>query len=119
MTGAKSIDAFLDRVPSADYNCIDFVQEVWLYLTGENVKEKLTGLIGDFSSRKVTISGVRAFKRLPEPIEPCFIVMQRPKTVPHCGICLERRILHLTESGVQFQPLNVAKGPFKIIRYYR
>lgn len=113
-----SIDQFLDRVPSKQYNCLDFVREVWLYLKKEDVTEKLTGLIGDFSQRKVTLTGVKGFKRLKAPINPCFVVMQRFKYIPHCGIYLDGRILHLKDIGVEFQPLIVAKSYFQTIRYY-
>jgi hypothetical protein len=114
-----SIDCFLNRMPSNQYNCLDFVREVWLYLRKEDVTEKLTGLIGDFANRKPNLSGVKAFKRLKEPVNPCFVVMQRFKYVPHCGIYLDGRILHLKDSGVEFQPIEVAKSYFQIVRYYR
>jgi hypothetical protein len=114
----KSIDPFLDRLPSKSYNCLDFVREVWLHLSGEDVTDKLTGLVGNFEQRKVTLAGVRGFKRLKEPVNPCFVVMQRFKYVPHCGIYIDGRILHLKDIGVEFQPLIVARAYFQTIRYY-
>ena len=114
----KSIDSFLDRLPTKQYNCLDFVREVWLYLCGEDVTEKLTGLIGDFTTRRANLSGVKAFRRLKQPINPCFVVMQRFKYVPHCGIYLDGRILHLKDNGVEFQPIEVARSYFQIVRYY-
>jgi|ERR1051326_843931 hypothetical protein len=114
-----SIDPFLDRMPSKTYNCLDFVREVWLYLMGEDVTDKLTGLAGEFAIRRANLSGVKAFKRLQQPIDPCFVVMQRFKYVPHCGIYLDGRVLHLKDSGVEFQPIEVAKSYFQIVRYYQ
>lgn len=114
----KTIDSFLDRMPSKQYNCLDFVREVWLYLSGEDVTEKLTGLIGAFSNRRANLSGVKAFKRLPQPINPCFVVLQRFKYTPHCGIYLDGRILHLKDNGVEFQPLNVARSYYKSVSFY-
>ena len=114
----KSIDPFLDRLPGKKYNCLDFVREVWLYLSGEDVTDKLSGLIGAFTDRRANLSGVKAFKRLLIPTNPCFVVMQRFKYVPHCGIYLDGRILHLKDSGVEFQPIEVAKSYFQIVRYY-
>jgi hypothetical protein len=114
-----SIDQFLDRMPSKQYNCFDFVKEVWAALVNEDVGIKLDKLVGDFASRKVTVSGVKGFKRLKFPQSPCFVVMQRFKLVPHVGIFLDGRILHLKESGVEFQPELVAKRYFQTIRYYR
>lgn len=118
MNRQLSIDNFLDRMPGPAYNCLDFVREVWKYLTGEDVTDKLTGLIGDFDKRKANLSGVKAFKRLQQPVDPCFVVMQRFKYVPHCGIYLDGRILHLKDNGVEFQPLIVAQSYFQIVRYY-
>lgn len=105
-------------MPSKTYNCLDFVREVWLAMKEEDVTDKLTGLIGDFANRKANLSGVKAFKRLQEPINPCFVVMQRFKYVPHVGIYLNGRILHLKDTGVEFQPLIVAKSYYQTVRYY-
>lgn len=114
-----STDDFLDRTPGRTYNCFDFVQEVWLRMTGEDVRNKMTKLIGDFKNRRWTASGMKQFKRLTEPSHPCFVVMQRKRTTPHVGIWFEGRVLHLTATGVEWQPLQVARRYFTDIRYYR
>lgn len=114
-----SIDRFLDRMPGPKYNCLDFTREVWLSMTGQDITVKLTGLVGAFADRKANLSGVKGFKRLQEPQSPCFIVMQRFKFVPHLGIWLDGRILHLTNRGVQYQPLVVARSYYQTIRYYQ
>lgn len=115
----SSIDSFLDRRYTKTYNCLDFVREVWLAMTGEDVTEKLTRLTGAFSQRRATVTGVRAFTRLEEPVSPCLVVMQRKGFDPHIGIFLDQRILHLHRRGVEFQPLCVARAYFKTIRYYK
>lgn len=116
----KSIDQFLDRVPSKNYNCLNFVQEVWMYLCGEDMKGKLAKLATNISGGGLlSSSAVKGFIRLNEPVNPCFVVMQRFRLTPHVGIYLNGRILHLRAHGVEFQPLVVAKGYFTIIRYYR
>lgn len=113
-----SVDPFLDRVQTKEYNCLDFVREVWLAMTGCDITQRLTGLVGAFAARKATISGVRGFTRIPGPKTPCFVVMQRARFVPHIGIYIDGRILHLTEQGVQFQPLVVARNYFISVKYY-
>lgn len=115
----KSIDTFLDRMPSERYNCFDFVREVWLHLAGEDVSEKLAKLVGAFTNRKVTLSGLKAFRLLKNPESPCFVVMQRFKLVPHVGIFIDGRILHLRDSGVEFQPERIARSYFTSVKYYR
>src|SRR5258708_385782 len=107
-----SVDPFLDREQSKTYNCLNFVREVHLAMTGQDITAKLTGLVGEFSQRKATVTGVKGFTRLSEPHSPCFVVMQRSRFVPHIGIYLDGRILHLTNKGVQFQPLIVARQYF-------
>lgn len=115
----KSIDQFLGRQPKPGYNCLDFVREVWRDGLGrEDVCQTLTGLQGAFAGRRANISGVKSFRRLKGPANPCFVVMQRFRCVPHVGIWLDGRILHLTDKGVQFQPLIVARAYFTGIRYY-
>jgi hypothetical protein len=116
---AISVDRFLDRMPRPGYNCLDFTREVWLALTGQDITERLTGLVGDFACRKATVSGVKGFKRLQTPSSPCFVVMQRTKFVPHIGIFLNGRMLHMSNKGVQYMPIEVARAYFTGIRYYQ
>lgn len=115
----ESVDPFLDRMPGPGYNCLDFVREVWLAMTGQDITAKLTRLVGAFANRKATVSGVKGFQRLKTPVSPCFVVMQRFKFVPHIGIYLNGRILHLTNKGVQFMPLVVARQYYIGAKYYR
>lgn len=115
-----SIDYLLDRQQGPEYNCLDFVREAWLHLTDgrHDITKKLTRLTGAFSGRKTTVSGVKSFRKLSGPKSPCLVVMQRFKFIPHIGLYLDGRILHLTDRGVQFQPLIVARQYFLEIKYY-
>lgn len=115
-----SIDPYLDRVPRKDYNCLSFVREVWLAMTGDDIQERLGRLLDSVTKTgKVSVSSVKGFEWLNEPVSPCFIVMQQYKFVPHVGIYLKGRILHMTERGVQYQPLLVARAYYTNIRYCR
>jgi hypothetical protein len=115
----QSIDTFLNRIPKQGYNCHDFVREVWMYLKGEDIAEKLKKLVGAFSNRKVTVSGLKGFTKLDRPESPCFVVMQRFKFVPHIGIYLDGRILHLGNRGAAFEFPQIAQGYFKRLSYYK
>jgi hypothetical protein len=117
----KSIDPFLCRMQSSTYNCMDFTREVWLFLTDgqEDVVEKLKRLVGDFTNRKVTASGLKGFQKLKQPVSPCFAVMQRFKFTPHVGIYIDGRILHLHNRGVELREPNIAKSYYQRIAYYR
>jgi hypothetical protein len=68
---------------------------------------------------KVLLSGVRGFTKLEKPESPCFVVMQRNRVQPHVGIFYKNRILHLTDHGVEFQPLQVARRYFVKIGFYK
>jgi hypothetical protein len=114
----KSIDPFFNRVHTKNYNCLDFVREVWLELTGRDIIERLPGLLDESKGKRAGLSGIRQFTRLEKPRNPCLVLMQRAHTEPHIGIYLNRRILHLHERGVEFQPLLVARAYFTSIKYY-
>lgn len=115
----QSIDGFLDRQRGRDYNCFDFAAEVWAALTGEDIRKRVQGLARAISARKARPSDLKGFKRLEQPANPCFVLMQRRKFVPHIGIYLDGRILHLTDKGVQFMPLMVARQYYVGAKYYR
>jgi hypothetical protein len=113
-----SVDGFLDREQSKGYNCLDFTREVWLAMTGEDLAERLPGLANAFRQRRRPVKAVKGFRLLAQPVAPCLVVMQRSRFVPHIGIYFEDRILHLTDRGVQFQPLIVARQYFLSVKYY-
>lgn len=119
MAPSVGIDKFFSRQQTTEYNCLDFTRDVWLDLTGVDITEHLLRLNGAFATRKVTIAGVRAFKRLDAPANPCIAVMQRKGMTPHIGVYLDRRILHLHPRGVEFQPLAVAREYFTTVTYYK
>lgn len=110
-----SIDQFLSRERRPDYSCLDFVMEVWEWLTGAKLDLRYTK--GHFHS--VGLHGIGQFKRLASPESPCIVLMQRNHTTPHVGIFYEGKILHLTEHGAMFQRPAIARIPFTSFRYYR
>jgi hypothetical protein len=114
-----SIDPFLDRRRRKGYDCLDFAREVWLALTGQDIRERLAGLARAVAEPRLTISGYRGFQKLLKPCSPCLAVMQRPRANPHIGIYLDGKILHLIERGVEFQPLVVATIGFSTVKYYK
>lgn len=113
-----SIDKFLNRMPSKTYNCLDFVREAWLDMTGDDISERLPGLTVAFAERRGSADRVKGFQRLEQPSNPCIAVFQRKNTTPHMGIYLNGRILHLHGNGVEFQPLVVARQYFRRVAYY-
>lgn len=121
MAPAPSIDPLLSRTPAPGYNCLDFVLEAWNHITGDpDVAEKLNALSAGIHAEdgRVILSAVRGFAKLSQPASPCFVVMQRTKTQPHIGIFYKGRILHMKETGVEYQPVQVARRYFSRIGFY-
>jgi hypothetical protein len=88
-------------------------------MSGEDIGDKLQRLVGDHANLKVTASGMKGFQKLSKPISPCFVVMQRLNTVPHCALFIDGRIFHLKESGVEFRELSLAKWSYTNMRFYK
>lgn len=98
-------DKFLDRVYDLkNYNCAHFVTEVWEDLTGEDISELCGSFVGNDAW-----SSLKDRKKLRKPESPCVAIMQNPSILPHAGIYVEGRILHITETGVKFEELSVLK----------
>jgi len=115
-----SIDQFFHRKYNINsYNCAHFVCEVWESLTGESIAHKLAGVLKPPKDRVVGFDLRRQFKRLAGPESPCLTLMQRAKNAPHVGIYLRGRVFHIQETGVEFQPIDVAKRGFDKIGFYK
>lgn len=117
-----SVDKYFTRVyrPGA-YNCLHFAAEVWLDITGHDLHDQLTSLmqfrLGD---RSVERGHVRDFVVLEKPEDPCLVMMQRLRRVPHIGVWIRGSVLHLqARSGVQYMPLHVAAFGFERVRYFK
>ena len=115
-----SVDPYLARkYVEGRYTCSEFARDVWLDLTGEDIGERLRLLHVAATDRRIRADDYRAFSRLREPSSPCIALLRRPRTVPHMGVYLRRRILHLNGLGVFFQTPSVALLGFKTVSYYR
>lgn len=115
-----SIDCFLDRTYNKNtYNCAHFVSEVWAYLTGESITNIMQGFLLPVKLRNVPSKLHHCFKKLDKPSELCIVLMQRPRTEPHVGLFYKNKLLHITEQGVHFSPLDVATLGFKNVRFYK
>jgi hypothetical protein len=114
------VDPYLSRVyRKAKYTCLEFTAEVWKDLTREDIGDRLRILHIASADRRITPSDLRYFQRLGEAASPCIALMRRPKTVPHMGVALRGRILHLNEMGAAFQSPHFAGLGFKTVTYYR
>lgn len=106
-----------------NYNCAHFVREVWLDHCGVD--------LGDYVPRPLTYASARAafakheslFLRdklveLREPEDPCLVLITHRLEMPHCGILVAGKLLHLSKSGeVRYEPLE--PKPNSRVRYFR
>lgn len=116
-----SLDRFLFRVfHSKDYNCAHFAREVWESLTGENIDKKLGTMLTEAAkSRHFTTNLRREFKRLPAAVDPCLVIMRRPRSAPHIGVYVRGKVIHITELGVHYQPVHMAARCFNSVEYFK
>jgi hypothetical protein len=115
-----SVDPYLSRrYVEGEYTCSEFARDVWLDLTGEDLAERLEGLFRWESGRRVDRGEYQGFRLLAKPESPCIALMRRRHTVPHMGVYLRRRILHLTERRAFFHRPEIAAMSFTSLRYYR
>lgn len=115
-----SVDRFLDRKYHADnYNCAHFVCEAWDEVTGEPMGDRLRSFLLPRGERTATYPLRRAFKRLDRPASPCLALMRRVGIAPHIGIFKNGRILHITESGVRFEPFSLAVMHFNKVEFFK
>ena len=112
------VDDFLFRERSATYQCFDFARDVWLESFGEDLGERLQGLLGESAGRRLTVSGVKSCRSLQTPSNACFVLFQRAGHTPHIGVYYLGRVLHLAELMPQYQPLAVVARRFQRVRFF-
>lgn len=115
-----SVDPWLGaRYHGRDYDCLDFLGDVWLDATGEVLGDRLKLFHLPVSERRTKASDLRRFQKLAKPVEPCIALLRRHgHQRPHVGMYLRRRILHLNELGAFFQRPEVARAGFDRLSYY-
>jgi hypothetical protein len=113
-----SIDPYLGkRYDRVHYNCLHFSRDVWLDATGIDITDVLRDVL-DPNTRKPTRKLLQSFQEVKEPVDPCLVMMRRPRLAPHIGVWIRGKILHLQERGAEYQPLEIASVGFSSARYY-
>lgn len=112
------VDVFLDReYDFKRYNCGHFVSDVWLALTGEDIgsvcQSFLHGKINQFWEERNKRTLLKC------PVSPCVCVMKNKLHETHAGVFIEDKILHLSDLGVRYEPIEEIAMPNKTVYYYR
>lgn len=112
-----SVDVYFDRrYKRSEYNCLAFASEVWKDLTGQDIATPLAELL---AGGRVSRAQGQGFVRRDNLTDPCLVLMQRRRATPHVGVYVRGRVLHITESGVEYQPLDVVSRAFTSTRFYQ
>lgn len=114
----ESVDKYLSRQYDIKrYNCLHFARDVWLDHTGVDITEHLQNVFHP-DQRTDLRKSLRAFERITEPVDPCLVMMHRPRLAPHVGVYLRGKVLHIWERGVEFLPVALASRGFESVRFY-
>ena len=115
-----SVDKFMHRqFHIQNYNCWDFIREVWLELAGRDIGHRTPEVATQLAMRRRFDREEREFVKLAAPEDPCIVLMRRVKGTPHVGIFYKKKVLSIDERGVTYFPLNVATAGFKSVGFYR
>lgn len=119
------VDKYLAKTHHiTEYNCWDFIREIWIDLTGEDIGKR-TPPSGTRSDMKLKFAEEEAhFIKLDGPANPSIVLFKRPRLLPHVGICIKHvgkwRILHLAEGGSgKLEPVELASLGFTEIGYFK
>lgn len=110
---------FFKRYDANSYNCAHFASEVWTHLTGQDISEALGCFLAPVRDRSAPMDLRRRWRRLKSPENPCILLMQRPRSVPHVGVYFNGRVIHIHERGVEFLPVEVATRGFTKLGFYK
>lgn len=114
-----NIDKYLDRVyDESKYNCASFACEVWKDLKNDDISDALGGCMAGPGHRKLGKDGLKRFVPLAVPKSPCLALFQIGRKVPHVGIWLDGRILHISKNGVEWNWLELVMIGFNKVRFY-
>lgn len=97
----KSLDRFFTKRYSAAYTCKEFVDDVWLHLTGE-------------------LPTSDNLKEASEPVSPCVVYMENcPDSEKHVGVFYNGKVIHLSPSGVQYIEIDYFRLAFRKLSFYK
>lgn len=100
------------------YNCWSFVCEIWYDLTGNRISDEVVDF-GWSETQSLVSSHAQKLVKLREPESPCIALMQRKGQTPHVGIYYKRNIIHLPQTGPQYQSVQHATLGFTSVSYYK
>lgn len=115
-----SVDKYFGlRYDSKNYHCAHFACDVWRDLTGVDLSSHLLGRLSDVPSASVNTKFFRRLKQSSTPVDPSIAIFQYCRGVPHVGVYLRGRLLHISKTqGVRFDRLSDVAAQAKKVRFY-
>lgn len=114
-----SIDKYLDkRYNLKTYNCVHFACDVYREETGNDIHEIFYGLLLSRAERFADFRKLRKMIKHSEPVSPCIVLFQAPKTEPHVGVFIRGRVLHIQPDGVKFEELSTTSTFYSKVGFY-
>lgn len=102
MRTVHSDDYMPRRFDMRTSNCWHLVRDVWRDMTGVDLGD-LTPAQTDSCALDDAVweaaEGPR-FVRIEQPRQPCIVLMRRRSEMPHVGVFMRWRLLHMTPKGV-------------------
>lgn len=115
-----STDKFLDRsFNEKSYNCYDLVREAWLDLTGTDLGAQTpdSKSISTYTEKALFVANQLTELQVPE--NPCIVLMLRSRTIPHIGVYVNGKVLHLSRTGTHYVALSSATASFPTVKFYK
>lgn len=102
------------------YNCWHLVRDVWRDMTGVDLGDLTPPQTdrGSLDAAAWEAADGAGFDRLERAQQPCIVLLRRPRDTPHVGVLLRGRLLHMTPSGVHYQPLEDVAREFASVAFY-
>ena len=115
-----TVDNYLPKVHNMeDYNCWDFIREVWLELTDEDIGFRTPKNVTRKAMKEKFAREEADFTQIDTPIDPCIVLFKRHRVLPHVGIFVRGKVLHLPEhSHAKYEKLEIASLGFKEVGFY-
>lgn len=99
-------------------NCWTLVRAVWQELTGVDLEDLTPSEPNRTSCWLAVTTAQSRFIEIPMPVSPCIVLMQRAEDIPHIGVFIDGKVLHLRPTGVVWQPIEIATMCFPVVIYY-
>lgn len=115
-----STDKYLSKsFDEKKYNCYDLVREVWVELTGVDLGAQTpeTKSVTTYTDKALFVAN--QLIELPKPENPCIVLMLRSRTIPHIGVYINGKVLHLSRTGTNFVGLSSATASFPTVKFYK